>query len=263
MKHLVYKLQSSLLSRKKCRMRPNSQIFEEAVQNYFLVSPSICVLLQSVVLLKLVLWNAENGKTLTACKPMSTGQLLHHCSALITSASYSATLTAACKMKSWTSPKRGHLMPPQDSLLTSPLVNKKSKTVSVKRNCWRRIEKRWADIFTSFWGFLIWHQQRNVVSCTVLVPTAIFSWKLNALFLGLLVSESSEVWLLPTGWEANEIPSPHRGTGLASQDKHLSTYSTWAKWAWQAQRSWPGSTRSQDQQARPWWQGRSEVKLGR
>lgn len=187
---------------------------------------------------------------------MSTGQLLHHCSVLITSASYFTTLTSACKMKSWTSPKRGHLRPPQDS--AGITLGKEEEHDHVSET--KLLNEKREEMGRYF--HQLWHQHRNVASCTVLAPTAIFSWKLNPLFLGLPLSGSSEVWLLPTGGRQRKSHG-WQGRAFASQDKHLSTYSTWAKWVWQAQRSWPGSTRSQDQQAGPWWQGRSEVKLGR
>lgn len=60
-KQLTYELQSSYLLRRINAWKDNSQFFEEGVYNYFLISPSICVAPQSAVLLKLVIWNAENG----------------------------------------------------------------------------------------------------------------------------------------------------------------------------------------------------------
>lgn len=165
---------------------------------------------------------------MTACKATSTGQLLHHCSALITSASYSATLTFAYKIKRWTSPNRGHLMPAQDSIDIMLGKQEEQGHMSVKQNCWTRTERRWADMFTTFWGCLIWYQQGNVASFTVLPPTAIFNWKLKPLSsLGSWCQgEEKSGYCLREGRQRRS--HGWQGSGLASQCpklQHLSKVS--------------------------------------
>lgn len=138
-------------------------------------------------------------------------QLLHHCSAFDYNGNYSTTLTIAYKIKRWTSPERGHTMPSQDSTLGEQ--NKQGHR-SVKQNCWKITERRWAGRFNSFWCLLIWNQHRNTASFTVLALTAILSWKLNPIFSELLafwawicgVHKQTETWQW-MGWRISNSHS--------------------------------------------------------